>query len=691
MNAVEAKDKAEWARKKGERLLLSARASRVFWDSIDALSLCYASGRQWAHVTSSGSGRALKRLKEIIDPEKEDIRVTLDRTSRLVRRTVAGLKPRKFAAHVMPIPHMAEALNAKQVYDEVLSKTIRETHGLGVYRLTQLPRVVLGTAYIRRTIRKRGRTMTLPAEMQPERGQKLELRDLRCGWELTMPWEVIRDPAARALDIEDWESIVGIEKPWSLREVRREFPNAREYDESGTSSDISSKTTFGELMAFESEIARVSGRPMGRHAADSKEPALIVYEFLLRDDEEPEDWSWQYIAGYDPHHRGDNEGKGFLKTLHFGRNPHWGSSLHAYHYESQVNTPRARSLPLCVKQLQDITNVSWSQVARVLWDAAHGRWLIQEGTVEKPEEALIDRLDSPLIYKAPQTPGAPFHKPERAKPGEASPVATQMVAALGDEMKDAANLAPIQFGEMVRRGQSGEAYERVAEQAESVMDDLRQDDELETGKLFMGTLMDTCRLLRMRPDKAIAMLHRAFPIEQIASALDADPRQFIESVGMRPDPLRNRSPGQIKDEFTQALGNQLLEPENARWEIMVQADIAMDSGIAIARRKQLFEIQQILAGERPEANAYEDHQTAMRVLREEVFSANLWYRLDEKRKKLFEEHFTQHMTYMLDFARWGEVAMQGPGAQAPAMGSPPAGQEMPLAGVGAVGPGVNVG
>ena len=690
MNRAQFNEKTEWARKKAESLLLSARSSRVFWDSIDALSLCYASGKQWAYISSSGSGRALQRLKEVIDPGKEDIRVTLDRTSKLIRRTVAGLKPRPkgFAAQVVPVAHLAEALNAKQVYDEVLAKTIRETSGLGVYRTAQLPRVVLGTAYIRRTIRRRGRSMTLPAEVQPQRGQKLELRDLRCGWEVLPPWEVIRDPAARALHIEDWESIFGVEKPWSLREVRREFPQAKEYDDRGVSGEISTHATFGELMAFESEIARVSGRNIGRHAADSKEPALVVYEFLLRDDQEPGDWAWQYIAGFDPHNRGSSEGHGFLKTLHFGRNPHWGSFLHAYHYESQVNTPRARGLPLCEKQLQDITNVAWSQMARVLYDAAHDRWIIQEGTVDKPEEALIDRLDAPLVVKVPVTADQRFHMPERSRPGEVSPVVAQMLSGLDEEMKDAASLAPIQFGQMVRRGQSGEAYEVVAEQAESVMDDLRQDDEIETGRLFMGTLMDTCRLLRMRPDRAMAILKGLFPVEQIALAIDADPERFIESVGMRPDPLRNRSPGQIKDEFTQALGNQLLDPENARWQIMVQADIAMDSGVATARRKQLFEIQQILAGKEPEANAYEDHQTAMRVLREEVFNSDMWYRLNERQKDTFEAHFTQHMKFMLDFAQWGEASMR---AQAPQMGSPPAQQETPLAGVGAVGPGVNVG
>ncbi|MFH1575013.1 MAG: hypothetical protein ABIG68_13595, partial [Acidobacteriota bacterium] len=411
------KDKTEWARRKAESLLRASSQSRMYWDSVDALSLCYASGRQWAYVADATSGGALRRLKEVIDPGSNDVRVTLDRTSRLVRKVSASLKPRRLAAQVISLGNIADALSAKQVYEEILSQTVRDIRGLGVYRAAQLPRVVLGTAYIRRYIREQGRPLLLkPDGGGPENGH-MRLRDLRIGWNVTLPWEVVRDPAATTPDVADWESIIGVEKPWSLRQVKRQFPDARQADRQGVSGELSSGTTYGELMAFQNEVSRVSGRPLPVGAVDSREPALIVYEFLLRDEDEPGDWVWQYIAGFDPHDRGAPEGEGFLKTLHMGPNPHWGTFLHPYHYEAQVNSPRARGLPLCVKQLQDITNVSLSSMARVLVTAAQNRWMFQDGTVDKPDEAFSDRADRPIAVKFPAVQGAPFFRPERVPPG----------------------------------------------------------------------------------------------------------------------------------------------------------------------------------------------------------------------------------------------------------------------------------
>ena len=53
---------------------------------------------------------------------------------------------------------------------------------------------------------------------------------------------------------------------------------------------------------------------------------------------------------------------------------------------------------------------------------------------------------------------------------------------------------------MVKRGQAGKAYEAVIEQAEEPLNDLRKDDELTRNELLYGTLIDTARLMKPRPE-----------------------------------------------------------------------------------------------------------------------------------------------------------------------------------------------
>lgn len=683
MNRTEHRDKLEWVRKKAETLLRSARPARMFWDSVDALSLCYASGKQWRYVASGSSGKSVQRIKEVIDPGRKDIRVTLDRTARMVRKATAALKPRKMSGRIQVVEGLAEALSAKPVYEQILREVIRETKGLGVYRSNQLPRVVLGTSYIRRQIRANGKKFVLPAEMQTDKQRQATARDLQCGWSVCLPWEVIRDPAARNADFEDWETIFAVEKPWSLNQILRQFPDARTVK----GEKLDTETTYGELMQFESEIHKVSGREFSLHAADSEQKAMVVYEFLLKDDDEPGDWVWQYIAAYDPKQRGENGAS--LASLHLGRNPHYGSFLHGYHYEKQVNSPRGRGLPLCLKQLQDITNISWTSVCRVLLDHANPRWVYQEGSIEKPEETFTDRADVPIAYRVPTT--GQNIPPSRVGPGQGSPVAQGMVEGLADEMRDAANLAAVQFGEMIKRGQSARAYEVSLEQAEGVLDDVRQDDEITTGELLLATLLDQCQLLSSRPDRAVKLLGGRFPVRQIAEALSGDPKRNVEAVTVNPDALRNRSPGMIKDEFTQAVGSQLLSPEDAQWEILVQADTALKTGVARARRTQIEEIQQILAGGEPEVYAFEEHAVHLRTLKEEVFdNPEIRSRLTPEQKDAFEQHAATHMQHMQDFALWSENGQQM--QQAAPQGSVPAGEpQMPIAAPGSVGAGVSVG
>ncbi len=671
--------KEQLAKDNAERVFQSTRSSRLNRDTFWALSMAYASGRQWGWISRRGAGQSLQRLKEVIDPGRQDVRVTYNFISELVRRTTAGLKPRKISSDVQA-KTSEKALVNKHVYDSLLASSLLAGDALWSYRANQRPRCVLGTGYLRREIYNDGRTLILPDTYQPKgtsKRDRIKLRTLKERWAVVLPFEMIRDPAADTPYPHMDEQIVGHEKPRPVEWVARNY-----------GVKIETGTTFGSLMHFEGQLARVAGIQDSGSAQNSTQPAVIVYDFFLQDPNEPGDWQYEYIAYYDPSNpgiRGDR-----LHKLHFGKSPFYGLPFHPYHYETRLKSPYGIGIPLLLKQFQDMSNIAASTMMRVLIDHAGPKWRYEKESVEHPEYAFSNRTDTPIAYTR-QINDRAFTPPERVSAPGANPMAGELLFSLKSSARDAINMADIQFGKSVKRGQSGEAYKIIESQAESVLDDMRQDDIIETEKLLMGTLIDTCRLLKLDPKQAMEMVGGEFPRDMIASALRDGPLKHVKGVTVLADPLRNKSPGVVRDEFSKAALDQLISPEDAVWEMLSQGGVSMNTLTTEARKKQLYEIEQILAGAEPEVTVPEDHTTAMRVIQEFLSCVGV-YRLTKEQKEGVEKHWAAHKKTQTELMLWEQQSLMEQPAEPsqPAMGSEPVTPEPTALPAGTVGPAAQV-
>lgn len=672
-------DKDE-AKQKGEDLLESVRGTRLNQDSWWALAMAYASGRQWGWIARRGAGQALQRLKEVIDPGRNDVRVTYDFIREMVRRTTAGLKPSKLPADVKTKAD-ERSLSNKHVYDAILDAGLIDADALYQYRCNQRPRCVLGTSYIRRYITNSGAPYILPERYQPEKksAPRLRLRNLKEKWAVALPFEILRDPAADTPSIGDNETIAAHEKPWTVSRI------ARNYD-----VKIQTETTMGSLLHFERQLSQIAARPIRTSAQNSQAKAVILYDFFLQDDEEPTEWPWELLAYFDPAKGGESGNR--LTVIQFGRSPFHGLPLHAYHYDTDVKAQSGTGVPLLLKPLQDIGNIAASTAARVMIDHAGPKWRYLTDSVDNPDIAFSNRTDTPIAWHPPAGQSQPFMAPDRIAAPGANPVANDMLSGVVSRARESVNFAAIQFGEMVKRGQSGEAYKMVGEQAEAVMDDLRQDDIIETQKLLLGTLVDTCRLLRLNPKQAMELVGGELPRDQIAAALRDHPLRHVKSVVLLGDPLRNRSPGLIRDDYMKMVQAQMKPAEEAAYEMLVQGGIVTNTRVANARRKQLYEITQILAGETVEPTVPEDHATAMRVITEFVSDVKV-ERLTDAQLRGLEEHWAMHRQIAQQLALWdqqGAMEQQAAPAAQPGMGSAPASPEPTGMPAGTMGPAVNV-
>lgn len=659
------------------------RGWRMYYDAMWALSLAYANGNHWSWAAQkSGLRREIKALAEIIDPRRTDCRVVLDKIGRAVRRTVAATKPQRLNFMCVPDSGDPGATSAKQMCDSLLGKRLRQMQARQVWRSLQLPRTVLGTCLVRRQISSSGKAVTVPPvdQLSEASGQ---LRNLEVTWSKVLPFEILRDPSAESIDPNEDEVIFAQEKPRSVQWVVRNY--AHVLDEATRAKLQGTETTLGQLLNYQDQLRSVTGWKTATHAADSKTPGVIVYEVYFQDADAEGAWPWQLVGFIDPHNTyGDQE----VTPLHFGRNPFYGLPFHSLHYEKRVQGPWSVGLPLLMKQVQDIINLAATAMVRVMIDFTP-KWRIQSGTVENLTETLTNRTDVPLVFNLSKPTD---HVPDRIPAPSSNPVAQELLGMLDQDAMAVANLAPVQFGQMVKRGQSGTAYQTSAEQADVPLEDLRADDELVLNELYYATLIDTHRIsLKFRPDLAHEMLDGDFPPEQVEALLAADVSRVIQSVQATPDSLRPKTAREVTEDFSSAVGMQLVDPLMARREMYVQGGVILDSTLAEAVRKQELEIEMMRKGQEVVPDATEDHVTAMWVCTR-FASSPRWYALDDQVKQRINQHWALHFRANNEIQQLQQQSVMAQAApSSPGVASPPAeGARANVAPPGPAGQGANV-
>jgi len=634
---------------------------RSYWSRVWTLWMAYAQGKQWSHIRQGNVGRSgIYRLPEIVDPRRSDVRLALDLIKPNITRTIAALKPQHIKAAVKARRGNGDALIAQHVYNTLLKQRLADMKGLEVWRDTALPRCVMGTVLIRRQISMRGRPILLPTDSERRPGEKLSLRHLECSWSRVLPYEILRDPSTRDYDPDKNETIFGQEKPRTLQWIKRYFGKS-----------LITEGTYGRLIEWQDEMLKATGwsNRYAAHASESKAPAVIVYEWFFQDPDIEELWPWHLFAYLDPT---EDAGERALKPLHFGRSPFCNLPFHFLHYSKNVHGPWATGLPGLLKTVQDAMNVAATTKLRVMIDHGSPKWMYQEGTIDKNavSTTFSNRTDVPIKWTKNQQYDT---KPERVSPPGASPITDDFMTSMKGMAREQASLADVQFGQMVKRGQSGEAYERVGEQADAVLSDMRKDDELVGNELLHCTLVDTVNLLRPRRDVVRKMLKDEHSRDQIDKAMGTDVKSLVQGVELIPDSLRPRTPRQVRDDFQDAAENQLIAGQDAVWEMLGQAGVTLDTTMAKAKAQQESEIEMILAGQEVEVTALQDHGTSLRVL-EEFGSSPRWLSLDGEQQDGIEQHWAMHKNAQQELIAFEAMgAMQAPGAP-PGRASAPAGQ-----------------
>ena len=644
------------ALERASRIRTETRDWRRYHSCVWAINLAYARGKQWIRSgRSSGSGRGfdLYGLEEIIDPRRQDVRVTMDIIGQNMRRTEAALKPLKLIPQVMARPGVQESTVMRGLYERLMIEQLPKINALQIFRDMTKPRLAFGTCLIKRQISMNGRPVMLGKDSR-KTGKPLSLRDLNLSWARVFPYKILRSPATRDIDPNVNESEYGYEEPRTVNWIKRNF-----------GIEVETQSKLGQLLRFQDELTRATGwgdRHAAGHAQESSEPAVMIYEFYFQDKDMPAPWPWQLLAYIDPNNL---EKTHDLRPLHFGPSPFFGLPFSAFHYRQPVHGPWGEGLPQLNKQVQDIVNLTVTNKLRMQLDHGLPKWLIEKGTIESPEKQLSNRSDAWIEWQGIRPNSS---KPERIRPVGGDAGADNFLDQVLGAAREQVSLADVQFGAQVPRGQSGDAYREVGQQADAVLNDIQKDDELTLNELLYGTLIDTVKLLKTRPRKARKLLGADFSKYQISKAMSANPIQMVREVRILPESLRPKTPRQTRDNFTDAVVKNVLEPKDAVWEMQRQSGVTMDTTMRKAMDKQAVEIEMLIAGEDVQVTGLEEHTTAGKMLRE-FMSSTAWMNLTDEQMTRIEEHAAAHKMAAIELSLIDAQGVEA--AQPTAQGSPP--------------------
>lgn len=607
--------------------------------SLDAwwlLAIMYDGGEQWANVTSRGGRLITRQFNNIVDSKREDVRVTLDLIHSKVNRIAASMKPRKISATMTPASGSNKHRLAADSGQTLFKRWAEKTSALSVLRDKELPREVLGSAFIKRVISNRGSI--------GEAG----IRSFDLRWDVCYPWEFIRSTAATTTRISRDEEYIAHGKPKSIGWVNRNF---------GLKLDPKEiPSTLGQLQDMQSRVFSAQGP--ATTTKNSMEKGVMVYEAYFKDPNAPStgdprtDWKWCLMT----YSTSPSQG-GMHEVLKFGPNPFYSLPFHMFSYDKTVSAPWGRGIPHIERRAQDIFNLGMTWTMRLMQQGS-GKIMLEAGTVEDEANALSNRIDKPLIWHRNGMQNA--NPPQRLAPPIGNPAIYEMINRIPGWMDQSLNLSAVQRGETSKRGESGEAVRVKLSEANIPLEDLRTDDEMIMQDLIFCTLMDLTNSNLQRPDQLQKMLGADMPESHIMAMLTEPMNEKIISVKIHDQMIRPKTPLERRDEIVAMVQNNVItDPKEAQWNMTLKVG-GINATMDNALRKQRMEIEAMKAGEDVEVHMPEAHKWHMRAIQEYVDHPSFAL-LDTEAQARIDEHFAEHQEAEILAAQGDAMLQQGAG------------------------------
>lgn len=632
------------------RLAATASTTQAYDNAYWIMAIMYNKGQQWGFVNPVGPDMRVRYMRNLTDPQRTDVRVTMNKIGEFVRQIKAETNPSTFsAARYKPSSGSVKHRLLAGLGGKLMHQHLEDIRAVDVYCEMNNARMVLGSCAVRRTLVTRDQRMfkhIVGGDITHR-----PLREFSVGWARAYPWEFLRDPAAVSLRPDQDENIICHYKPRTVQWVKERFP---QFDATKT------QTTMGQLMTYNRQIRAASGMVGNSQTADSKEPGVMVFECYFK---EGNKWPYVLFAFGDPF--GDDRD---INPMAFMSNPFYGLPFHFFHYDEPVQMPWGRGIPHILMAAQDITNLGWTWLLRTM-HAGAGKWLIEKNAVERSQRQLNSRIDMAIEWTRP-TPQS--SEPKFIAGPQPSPAAMTAIGLTPEWMQAAINVSPVQSGTTSKRGESGSAIEKKLQAAGVPLEDIRRRDERELSRLLRYTLYDMTDKKWFRPDIAERLLGPDVPKDQVRLLAREGARKAVGSVVIPSTTLRPKTKADTREVFTDLVERGVIEAVNAQWEMWKQNDVIVNSAMAASAEKQLDEIARMVAGAEPEVETADRHEYHIRQLQDFIDSSQ-WHNVSQEARDRINDHYTEHKVRLIQLSQIDAMGVENAQGQGPpAQGSPPA-------------------
>jgi hypothetical protein len=285
--------------------------------------------------------------------------------------------------------------------------------------------------------------------------------------------------------------------------------------------------------------------------------------------------------------------------------------------------------------VQNAFNLAFSDMIRTVLLHTGNRYVIEKNSLTGNPQQVLSK-DLSVIIEVNDITKAP----KRLDPPTLDPNIGGILAGGPTWFDAVSGAAAVWRGESGKRETSGRLAAIKVEQADAPMDAVARDMELTVDEMLLGSLIDM-----QKTSKAEGLLKRLgpdFTEQDVAIFMEQDLTSALAGVNITKDTLRPQTAREVREDTLAYVGAGMLDPNDARWAILLKSGESVLPGEAEARRMQVQEIQLILA-ERPAPVAMgQKHRIHIRVL-EELQDSPQWMSFTPDDRVALQNHWYEHV------------------------------------------------
>lgn len=637
----------------------------------------YCYGDQWVSTnTDVLVGLDVTQLRTYWNPDSPNLRVTDNRIRENAEKHTSILTPPSILTKCKPAGYELEDEYCSRTMNPLMETvTGHPVHGaIEAWRQANRKRVVDGDGIVEAQIFSTGSDVRKAGDSQ------IAFDKRRLRFRSIDAWELVLDPFQSSPNLDEHE-IVLHSTVLTEDEARRQYgARIESLDPKGNAGDLLRVHNF---LSAATNFSFNSGFRTG-----SRTKAFVVHKLFVKGPDgywtdlyvfvEGEDKE-KYVATRKPircvYGLEDNE-----------QNPFNGLPYMKLGFWEKVGTPWCDGVPsLCIRQ-QNIHNLFLTKMLRVLYYGAP-KWVVNKGSLDDDlQEAILSNVDLRIIPytqmndsdRGPRLESAP-------EPGQAL---MQQVNSWPNTMRTATGLGDIVFGEVSKRGESGEAIEQRTRLASSVSNMITMDDEKKTAA-FLG--MVGWSLPRHWPT---FLLNEATQGEVGPEAIQTFVKSSLQNpynsralVIVEPGTMQSRTPEEVREELAERVALGLMRPDQYAYAYWRRTGMAPDPVTGEAFDSARTESLRILRGMDTSFDTinvhqqHEHHITAHKYALERAIETK---RYDDEFVDELTEHIEAHQGLLLALGLQQQSLVQAAGN--PAAGAPQMGGTMSGLPAGASGP-----